>query len=79
MGSAPMIRILWHKPFWSDLAQIFVWRCHRPKCSTSHKAADLCMSIQLSSSCTWDVLRVLMNAVSFDSSFGDWRNLWPKP
>ena len=79
MGSLPMIGILWRKPFWSDLARTFVRRRHRPNCNTSHRAADLCVSIQLSSSCIWDVRRVLMNVVSFDSSFGDWRNLWRKP
>ena len=62
-GKYPMIGILWRKPFWSDLARTFVRRRHRPNCSTSHRAADLCVSIQPSSSCTWDVLRVLMNVV----------------
>ena len=74
-GSTPMIGILWRKPLWSDLPWTFVRRRHRPNCSTSHRAADLCVSIQLSSSCTWDILRVLMNEVLFDTSFGDWRKL----
>ena len=79
MGSTPVTGMLWRKPSWSALARTSVRRRRRPNCSTSHRAADQCMSIQLSSSCIWAVLRVLMNVVSFDSSFGDWRNLWRKP
>ena len=79
MGNIPVIGALWPTPYLSDLAPTSVQRRHRPSCSTLHRAADLCTSIQLSSSCTWDVLRVLMNVVSFDSPFGDWRYLWRKP
>ena len=79
MGSIPVIRMQWHKPYWNDLARTSMQRRHKPNYSTSHRAADLCVSIQLSSSCIWDVWRVLMNVVSFDSSFGDWRNLWRNP
>ena len=78
MGNTPVIGILWCRPFWSDLARTLMQRRLRPNCSTSHREADLCARIQLSSSCTWNVLRFLMYVVSFDNSFGDWRNLWQK-
>ena len=46
MGSIPLIGMLWHKLFWSDLVRTSMWSWGRPNCSKSHRVADLCTSKQ---------------------------------